>query len=354
VDAQRYRVVILFSELSNYILACCKALKTQYDVELLVYYWKPVKDAPFQLDLSFIDHFYSREGTTADQIFDKVSAFEPDALIIAGWMDNAYLKVARRLKAMGVMVIATCDNQWHNTMRQRLAAHLAPLYLHSAIDVLWVAGERQAQFAYRLGYSGACVWRGLYCCDWEQFAHRPMPSSEKSFLFVGRLVEEKGINVLISAYESYRGQAEDPWSLLTAGTGDLNARVKQCAGACSMGFTQPDKLPSLFRAVACFVLPSYKERWGVVLQEAAASGLPLICSDACGASVHLLQDGFNGYLFESGNSRHLAQCMMKMAKLSSLERLQMGERSHELAKQFTPRRWAQTLIEGIQQWGGER
>lgn len=344
------RVAILFSELSSYMLACWKALKAQHEVELLVYYWKPVKDAPFQLDLEFIDHLHPREGHTAVQIYDSVSAFKPDALIIAGWMDKGYLEVARRLKSNGVPVIATCDNQWQDTLRQRLAARISPWHLHSAIDVLWVAGERQAQFAQRLGYRGQRLWRGLYCCDWEQFAREPAPDLANSFLFAGRLVAEKGIDTLINAYEIYRGQIECAWPLLTAGTGDLSSPVEQCAGVRSMGFTQPDKLPLLFHESGCLVLPSLKEPWGVVLQEAAASGLPLICSEACGASVHLLQDGYNGYLFETGNADHLAHCLTRMSALSSSERLLMGQRSYEMSKQFTPQRWAQTLVEGLEQW----
>jgi glycosyltransferase involved in cell wall biosynthesis len=347
---KKYRVAILFSELSSYMLACWKALKTEHNVELLVYYWKPVKDAPFKLDLEFITHLYPREGHTATQISDNVSTFNPDAVIIAGWMDKGYLEAARRLKRKNLLIIATCDNQWQDTPRQHLAARAAPWHLHPAIDVLWVAGERQAQFAKRLGYRGPRLWRGLYCCDWEHFAYEPSPNSTNTFLFVGRLATEKGINTLINAYSIYREQVESSWPLLTAGTGNLSALVEQCDGVQSMGFTQPDKLPLLFCGSGCFVLPSHKEPWGVVLQEAAASGLPLICSEACGASVHLLQDGYNGYLFETGNVDHLAECLTRISGLSSSERLLMGRRSHEMSKQFTPKRWAQTLVEGLERW----
>jgi glycosyltransferase involved in cell wall biosynthesis len=347
---KKYRVAILFSRLSGYTIACWRALKAQYDVELLVYYWKPNTDAPFQIDLEFIDQLYPREANTATQIYERVCAFNPNILIIAGWMDKAYLEAARRLKLQDVPVIATCDNQWQNTLRQRLAVRMASRYLHPAINILWVAGERQAQFAQRLGYSGRKLWRGLYCCDWEQFAHEPTLNSENGFLFTGRLAPEKGINTLTRGYELYREQTGQVWPLVVVGTGELSAQVEQCAGVCSVGFTQPDRLPFLFREAGCFILPSHKEPWGVVLQEAAASGLPLICSDACGASVHLLQDGYNGYLFETGNAQHLAQCMARMTHLSPSARLLMGRRSYELSKQFTPQRWAQTLIGGLERW----
>jgi len=75
--------------------------------------------------------------------------------------------------------------------------------------------------------------------------------------------------------------------------------------------------------------------------------LPLICSDACGAAVHLLQDGYNGLLFENGNARHLSACMVRLAQLAPPALEEMGQRSHELSRQFTPRRWADTFVSGL-------
>jgi len=83
------------------------------------------------------------------------------------------------------------------------------------------------------------------------------------------------------------------------------------------------------------------------VQEAATAGLPLICSDACGATVHLLQDRHNGFLVEVNRIEQLANAMARMTKLDDEKRRTMGRRSHELSKQFTPQRWADTLFDGI-------
>jgi glycosyltransferase involved in cell wall biosynthesis len=217
--------------------------------------------------------------------------------------------------------------------------------------VLWVAGDRQAQFARKLGYSGAKLWHGLYCCDWGNFSYLPTEiddSKEKSFLYVGRYnAQEKALDLLVNAYTQYRNKVQQPWKLTCAGAGEMKQLLAGQTGIVDMGFTQPDALPALMRVHGAFILPSRKEPWGVVLQEAAASSLPLICSDACGASVHLLQDGYNGFVFGSDDIAHLAQCMVKMTELNNKERSEMGRRSHELARQFTPQRWAATLIQGL-------
>ena len=99
-----------------------------------------------------------------------------------------------------------------------------------------------------------------------------------------------------------------------------------------------------------FVLPSRKEPWGVVVQEAAASRLPVICSEACGAGVHLVQDGYSGFIVGNENPNHLAEKMIQFHNLSQEQRRLMGIQSHEMSKQFTPQRWAETLIRGIETW----
>ena len=193
----------------------------------------------------------------------------------------------------------------------------------------------------------------MYTCDWVKFANvikNRTTNHSPFFLYVGRYVDVKGIDILTQAYELYRTTVEQPWPLVCAGAGPLKFLLKNKAGIDDRGFFQPDALRKLMGEAAAFILPSRKEAWGVVVQEAAASGLPIICSDASGASVHLVQDGYNGFVVESGNSMHLSEKMIQMHRLSKEQRYLMGERSHELSKQYTPQRWAETLVNGLKTW----
>ena len=112
---------------------------------------------------------------------------------------------------------------------------------------------------------------------------------------------------------------------------------------------QPRDLPGLMQGASAFVLPSRFEPWGVVVQEAAASGLPLILSDACGAGVHLLRSHYNGFSFPTGSISELTRVLKAMHLLTPQQRSAYGKASYELSKQYTPRRWAETLLQGLQQ-----
>jgi glycosyltransferase involved in cell wall biosynthesis len=107
---------------------------------------------------------------------------------------------------------------------------------------------------------------------------------------------------------------------------------------------QPNQLPAVFAESGCFVLPSRWEPWGVVLQEAAAAGLPIICTAVCGASVHFVQDGYNGFLVGAGNPDSLADAMHNMSNLSDSEYDDMSAASVSLSRQFTPKRWATYIL----------
>lgn len=345
------RIAVLHSRLSPHMAACFRTLCARYGVELLVVRIPPAENAPFDdRHFGWIDQLHDRDSLSVADMMRMLESFSPDAVFMSGWFDRGYLSVARAMRERNVLVVAGSDEQWTGSWRQQGARVIAPWYLHSAIDVLWVAGERQRQFARRLGFRGARCWEGVYACDWERFAARRTGPLPRAFLFVGRYIRRKGLDLLVDAYAAHRERVDDPWPLLCAGSGEQEVLLDGQEGIDNRGFVQPDVLPGLMEAAGAFVLPSREEPWGVVVEEAAAAGLPLICSEACGAAVHLLQDSYNGYLVQSKSADHLAHRMVTMSMLADEKRARMGARSHELSKQYTPTRWAETLISGINDW----
>ncbi len=342
------RLAVLYSNLAGYTAACLRALKDEYGTELLVYHWPIAANAPYAPDtFAFIDEAITKKDQSAGEIAERVRAFAPDAVLMSGWMDKTYLAAARRIRALGIPVVAGCDTQWRGTLRQQAAALAAKRYLHPAIDALWVSGERQRQFARHLGFSGKQVLDGVYSCDWEAFTAPAQAERSRAFLYVGRYIEVKGLDVLLDAYARYRSTTTDPWALWCAGTGSLAHLLKGVEGVEDRGFVQPAELPALMHSAGAFVLPSRWEPWGVVVHEAAAARLPLVCSDASGAAVHLLRTGFNGFLFGNGDAAHLAEGLRHVATLPRERFDAYQQHSFELSKQYTPSRWAATLAEGV-------
>jgi glycosyltransferase involved in cell wall biosynthesis len=311
----------------------------------------PEKQAPFD-DALFAwigeNRFRHNGNPDSAELIRRLESFNPDVLYVASWNSPAYRGACVQFRGRAVRVSAM-DNQWRGTFKQRLGILTAPVHIRRLFDCIFVAGERQRNFAERLGFDSDSIWQGFCCPDFDAYHAVRLPETSPrpdSFLFAGRLVEDKGIRILADAYKQYRESCSSPpWPLNIAGHGSLEYLLREVPGIAVHGFVQPDKLPELFRTSGAFVLPSLFEPWGVVIQEAATAGMPLICSSECGATVHYLMDGYNGYVVETGNVKSLRQALQRMASAPPEELARMANASLALSEQITPRRWAAYFVE---------
>ena len=90
------------------------------------------------------------------------------------------------------------------------------------------------------------------------------------------------------------------------------------------GFKQYDELPAYYGLASAFVHASTTEQWGLVVNEAMASGLPVLVSDRCGCAPDLVEDGVNGFTFDPYDVEALAGLMQRVAAMTDERRQAMG------------------------------
>jgi len=164
-------------------------------------------------------------------------------------------------------------------------------------------------------------------------------SDEKEILFVGRLVERKGVKYLLQAMAKI--QRSIPHHLYIVGDGPDREELEQHAkdlGLCERitftGYITNKALAQRFKQASFFVLPAVFDKkgdiegLGVVLIEAMAYSKPVIASEA-GGIVDVVQDNVNGYLVPPGDADALAQAMKKLATDDQL-RTQMGKKAKQI------------------------
>jgi len=233
------------------------------------------------------------------------------------------------------------DSPWRGSLRQRLGRlRLSPIL--EQFSTVVTAGERSATYARRLGVPDRRIQSGFYGFDFAHFdevADLRAAQWPRQFLFVGRYVPQKDLASLIGAYQRYRSLVTDPWGLTCCGDGP-DAGLVRGPGVVNRGFTRPADLPEVFRQHGAFVMASRFEPWGVVLAEAAASGLPIICTTACGASVDLVRTYYNGVTVPPQDIEALARAMVWMHEHEADLPL-MGERARKFAAAFSAEAWAE-------------
>jgi glycosyltransferase involved in cell wall biosynthesis len=209
---------------------------------------------------------------------------------------------------------------------------------------------------------------------------------ENYFLASARFIEKKNLPRLIGAYAEYRqlcrasvSDAETaenagdppsptglrpaiaglrrverlrrtsaPWDLVLLGDGPLKSDLCHMISDLCLnghvhlpGFKQYDELPVYYALASAFVHPSTTEQWGLVVNEAIASGLPVIVSERCGCVPELVNG--NGFVFDPTDEHELASLLLKMATLSDDDRRRFADASYKIAANFAPERFGDGL-----------
>jgi glycosyltransferase involved in cell wall biosynthesis len=269
---------------------------------------------------------------------------------MASWNYGFYMMIAKKCRQKGTYVVSAFDGQWAGTWKQRLGIFVSDFFLRPSIDNFFVPGDRQANFARLLGYKNP-FW-GYCSANTKRFKEVPLKPGANKFIYVGRLAPEKGIRYLMSTYKKYRNSISNPWGLMICGTGALLHLCENQEGVEVYGFTQPAQLPHRLAEARCLVLPSLFEPWGLVVHEAALSGLAIISSYASGASTFYVRDGQNGYVINPDESALLrAMLLISSAEEEKLDR--MSSISRELGTLWTTEKWADYVYQYICLHGSE-
>ena len=292
---------------------------------------------------------------------EEVQAFAPDILFITGWSVPVNRFLATDEAFQSIPKVFQMDMPWAFRPRKIAARFILRSYL-SHFDAAFVPGAFSARYARWLGFGGKRpIYTGLLATDDAFFGDAAKASTPPSFLYVGRCSSEKGVDLLVDAYHLYAENMAEPWPLDFAGAGPLTEALfptdKIAVGRGLMrnlGFQQPSSLPSLYASHTAFILPSRSESWGVALAEAAARGLPLICTDACGGRTELVRTSgpdANGFVVRAGNVWSLAAAMAQMHNLPPEEHRRFAAASRRLAAPYSASLWAERVARIVREVG---
>ena len=239
----------------------------------------------------------------------------PDIVFTVGWRNPLCRAAALREWGGRTRKVCCFDMPWEWRFRKIAARFVLWRYLRR-FDAAFVPGAVARQYAHWLGFRQ--VYDGLFATNLRRFgAH----VGGRGFLYVGRESAEKGLDVLRAAYERYR---------LEGGTWPLEI----------VNGVSPDALGPIYAGADCFVLASRYEPWGVVLVEAAAAGLPIICTDACGARHEVVRG--NGIVVKAGSVQELAAAM---AEVSGGARRFDLEAGRQLATSYSCEAWTERVLD---------
>jgi len=303
----------------------------------------------------------------------------PDVVAVNGWNNFGSLVAADCCVRRGIPMVVMSESArqdeprtwWKEMIKRRIVA------LYSAA---LVGSQRHIEYLVELGMPRDRIFTGYDVVDNDYFARRTLEIRnshlrrgyggqaafeirkqyglpENYFLASARFIEKKNLPTLIRAYAAYRQKSEasgnPPWDVVLLGDGPLREALKSQLSTLNLhrhvrlpGFKQYDELPVYYALAKAFVHASTTEQWGLVVNEAIASGLPVIVSNRCGCVPELVQG--NGFTFEPTDEHELVSRLLQMASLSDDERRRLGDASYRIAAKFAPERFGEGLEEAAQ------
>jgi glycosyltransferase involved in cell wall biosynthesis len=293
---------------------------------------------------------------------------QPDVVAAAGYVRPEALASARWARKTGARSILLSESQevdrprqwWKEAVKRRRVR---------LFDAAMVGGASHRAYLELLGMPTDRIALGYNAVDNVSFAARAQAARRSPdgrlglpdrpyFLSVCRFAREKNLPTLIDAYAMYRRSvgAGMAWDLVLCGSGPEANEVEAAISRNGLGesirrpgFLQADQLGPWYAFASAFVLASRSEPWGLVVNEAAACGLPLLVSDRAGASGTLVPDppGSTGLRFDPTRPEAISDAMAWIAAQPSDQRKAMGRRAAALVADWGPERFASGLMEAV-------
>lgn len=335
------KIYFLISVYAQYWGGLFKAIiNAQPETEIVVVHFDRLNKEQISQTISqdIPARFIKRSSLDRKGLLRILQADMPSIVYISGWVDKDYLYCAKKYRAINKNVSVVCgiDDQWKGTLRQHLGVIYFTIFYRNIFNFMWVSGKPQYHYAERFGYNHSSIIGDLLSAQTTVFHEKTEPS--RRFVFVGRFVRVKGLDVLLTAYKSLPEIIKKNWSLVLIGDGPERDMIREfCRDEENIYIkpfmSQEELLKDLKQGGVC-CMSSRFESWGVAIHEMAILGYPLIVSSACGAATEFLISGYNGYLFRSEDSKSLCDALKRMACLPDETLKLFSSRSSALGRRI--------------------
>jgi glycosyltransferase involved in cell wall biosynthesis len=288
-----------------------------------------------------------REWHKGGRLIGSLQANNARAVILFGYRYLSYLRVIRHCRQTGIPLFVHNDSNIHGErnlsgVKRALKTRLYRWWIAQVSGVMSM-GDYGDQFFLQYGVAPRQLYRVPWPIDQEfhsaicedglrRFRQKYRLSAERRYLlYSGRLVPDKRVDLLIDAFAAIAAR-RPRWDLLIVGDGplaeELRRRVPEPIAARVewTGFLDGDEPALAYAAADVLVLPSDREPWALVIQEAMSAGLAVVASHIVGAARELIEDQRSGRIFTAGQIDELIEALLEITDPLKLESYQRQSR----------------------------
>jgi glycosyltransferase involved in cell wall biosynthesis len=284
-----------------------------------------------------------REYRRAGRIIRWLQDHEIEAVVIGGSNDVGYLRIMRWCHRVGVSCFLFADSNIHGdtaTGLRRLAKNAVMACVRRWCAGVLVCGSLGRAYFERYGFPSEQIFFMPYEPDYGLIHDMPaaaidtairelgLDQARRRIVFSGRLVPVKRPQIALEAFLAI-AERRPAWDLVVVGDGPLRATLESLVPENLMarvrwtGFLDDQRcISAIYRASDVLVLPSEKEPWGLVVNEAVAAGMAVVCTDIVGAGAELVESAGNGWTRpRSATAQEWAEALLAMTADDRIELL---------------------------------
>lgn len=299
-------------------------------------------------------------------VHSTLDEIEPDVIVCGGYYYPAAWSAAYWAKRRSVPFLLWTESTALDRRGSYFPIEFLKKHFVNLCDAFIVPGRSSLDYLKQLGVSEPQIIAARNAVDNNFFssaaqafdlndpeirARYKLPA--RYFLFVGRLVKEKGIFDLLEAYVQLNHDVRTNIGLVFVGDGSDARELQNKASRVEPGeirfpgFVHREELPKIYARAEALIFPTHTDPWGLVVNEAMACGLPIIATSVAGCTSDLVQDSWNGFVVPPSDPRSLAEAMEKLANNEEL-RSQMSNRSRERIQNYSPEIWAHGVVSAVE------
>lgn len=372
-------IAILTQQVSNYHAARYRAAALKFRRFTII---SAMNDADFREFLATVgndlvtrtlcaDRTEYRQAVTRGSIWSMTTAAldtaMPDVVAVAGWAFPESLAAISWAQSHEIPVVMMSASQQRDGRRSSFREGIKSRIVQTCRTSL-VGGREQGEYLRLLGMPAERIFYGYNAVDNEHFRRgadharavsgqlrRSFGLPEKYFLASARFIQKKNLPRLVTSFAQALTQTGTAHHLVLLGDGPDRAQIESVIRNSGLGsrvhlpgFQSYDCLPIYYGLADAFVHVSLAEQWGLVINEAAAAGLPVIVSSPCGAAAELVEDGANGFLVDPTDTASMSAALTQMMRLPPEQRAAMGTRSRQVVADWGPERFAIGLVRAVE------
>lgn len=295
-------------------------------------------------------------------IISVLKKLKPDVIIGDGFFKWTFASVFYKLLYRTPLVIcyektfhSERNVQWYRTLFRRMVVKIA--------DAMCCNGKLCGEYSRYLGMPADKITYGHMAADIDQFIKladnitrmKTDKIREKFklkgivFLYVGRLIELKGLEELLNAWIKSKLKSSQATLFFIGGGIEMDSLKKFCSingldNVCFAGAADYDGIAEYYASTDVFIMPTLEDNWSLVVPEAMACGLPILCSKYNGCWPEMIEEGVNGWVFDPLVIDDISEKIL-LAYGQKDKFKEMGTRSKEIVGIYGPDKAAQSICD---------